>query len=128
MVVIKRKLLTPTEEEIISQFVQDRVRVPELKEIRLKYEPKLTNCLNQQIENTPLTWGRSVDCPIKKFLEILHDLYEDEKLPTTKGNRDLNFFNYKLSQFYALDDAEIRNDFLCGFSCPSCPAPIVARA
>jgi len=128
MVVKKRRLLTPEEEGVISQFVRDRVRESELKEMYLKYKPKLTYCLNQQIENTPKTWGTSVDCPIEKFLEILKDLYEDEKLPMTKEKRNLDFYKYKMSQFFSLEDAEIRNEFLCGFSCPSCPAPIVSES
>lgn len=124
MVVLKRRLLTPSEEEIISRFIRERVKVQELRELLIKYRPKLTNALGQQIKNTSKTWEQVVKCPIDKFLVTLKDLLEDENIPTEHRKRDLDFYKYKMSQFYSLES--MLSDFLCGYECPSCPAPIVS--
>ena len=123
MTVRNRRLLTPDEEEIISQFIRDRIKVSELRELLLKYRPKLTIALGQQIKNTSKTWGNVVTCPIDKFLLTLKGLLDDEKIPTESFKHDLIFYEYKRPQFYSLE--KMLRSFLCGFECPSCPAPVV---
>ena len=136
MTVRKRQLLTPVEENIISQFIGDRINVPELRELLLKYHPKLTNAFDQlvSVKNkngqhvgyATTTWRKMVDgrCLIDKFLLTLKSLLDDEKIPTESLKHDLSFYEYKRPQFNSLKI--MLKPFECGFGCPSCPAPIVS--
>lgn len=124
MTVRTRHLLTSDEKEIISQFIRDRIKVPDLRELLLKYRPELTTALGQQLKNTSKTWENVVDCPIDRFLLTLNDLLDDEKLPTESYKQDLGFYEYKRPQFYSLEI--MLKPFECGFGCPLCPAPILS--
>ena len=137
MTVRKRRLLTPVEEKRISQFIRDRINIPELRELLLKYRPKLTNAINQQVsvknkdgqhvKYANKTRKKMINgcCPIDKFLLTLKDLLDDEKIPTESLKHDLSFYEYKRPQFYSLKI--MLKPFECGFECPSCPASILGK-
>ena len=135
MTVRNRRLLTPLEEKIISKFKQDKIKTTELRELLLKYRPKLTIALGQQVSVTnkdgqhiryaTKTKEKMADCPIDKFLLTLKDLLDDEKMPTASLKRDLRFYEYKRPQFNSLE--KMLKPFLCGHECPNCPAPIVTE-
>lgn len=136
MTVRNRRLLTQNEEKIISQFIRDRINIPELRELLLKYRPKLTKTLyqlisvknkdGQHVRYGTKSRGEMIDgrCPIDKFLLTLKDLIDDEKIPTESLKHDLSFYKYRRPEF---DSFKIMlKPFKCGFKCPSCPAPIVS--